>query len=57
VRTAVDLFDLLLEHLLGLVDLCGKVRAAAAIGVVEQHEGAVLLAQKLFCDAALAGEG
>lgn len=56
-HTAVGLFDLLLEHLLGLVDLCSEVGAAAAIGVVEQHEGAVLLAQQLFCDAALAGEG
>lgn len=32
------------KELLGLVDLGGQVRAAAAIGMVEQHELTVLLA-------------
>jgi hypothetical protein len=45
---------LLLQHLLRLVDFGGEVGAASAIGVVVQHELAVLLSEELFCDAAFA---
>lgn len=48
------LFDFLLQHLLGLVHFGRKVGATPAIGVVQQHELAVLLAQKLLGDAAFA---
>lgn len=50
----MGLFDLLLEHLLRLVDLCGEVWGTSAIGVVVEHERSVLLAEKLFCDATFA---
>lgn len=53
----VRLFDFLLKHLLCLVDLGGQVWRTSAIGVVEQHERAVLFAQKVFCDAALTING
>ena len=44
----------LLEELLGLVDLGGEVGAAAAVGVVQQHQGAVGLADLLLGEGALA---
>lgn len=39
-----NISSLFVEELLGLVDLGGQVRAAAAIGMVEKHELTVLLA-------------
>ena len=45
--------DALLKELLSLVDLGGQIRAAAAIGVVEEHEGAVGLAHFVLGDGAL----
>lgn len=42
--------DLFLQQFLGLVDLGGKVRAATAVGVVEEHECPVCLAHLVFCD-------
>lgn len=42
-----------LEKFFRFVDLCGKVRAAAAIGVVQQHECAVGLADLFLGDGAL----
>lgn len=50
----IRLFDLLLKHLLGLVDLGGQVGGTATIGVVVEHERAVLLAEQLLGDAAFA---
>lgn len=44
---------MLIEELLGFVDLCGQVWAAAAIGVVEQHELAVLLGELVPSQSAL----
>ena len=48
------LAGVLLEELLGLVDLGGEVGAAAAVGVVQQHQGAVGLADLLLGEGALA---
>jgi hypothetical protein len=45
---------LLVEEFFCFVDLCRKVRAAASIGVVEEHEGAVGLADFFLCDGAFA---
>lgn len=50
-RSALYLF---IEKLLGLVDLGGQVRAAASVGVVEQHGGSVSLADLVLGDGALA---
>src|SRR5690242_2003957 len=36
------------QELLGFVDLGRKVRTSATVGVVKQHERAVLLAQQFF---------
>lgn len=52
----VFLLDLLLQHLLRLVDLGREIRAAPAVRVVQQHELAVLLAQELLGDAAFAAQ-
>ena len=43
------------EEFLGLVDLRGQVRTAAAIGVVEQHELAVVLAHLFLGQGSLPG--
>lgn len=48
------LAGILLEELLGLVDLGGEVGAAATVGVVQQHQGAVGLADLLLGEGALA---
>ena len=53
-RIASHRLDGLLQKLLGLVDLGGQVRAAATIGMVEKHEGAVGLADLVLSDGALA---
>lgn len=45
--------DLFIQKLLGLVDLGREIRAPAAIGVVEEHELAVLLANLVFVEGAL----
>lgn len=47
---------LLLQQFLGLVDLGRQVRAAASIGVVEEHQGSVGLADLFLGEGALAGE-
>ena len=44
---------MLLEEFLGFVDLRSQVRAASAIGVVEQHQLAVLLGDLVFSQSAL----
>ena len=41
------------EEFFGLVDLGGQIRAAATIGVVEQHELTVLLAHLVLVQFAL----
>lgn len=41
------------EEFFGLVDLGGQVRAAATIGVVEEHELTVLLAHLVLVQFAL----
>lgn len=46
----------LLQELLRLVDLGGEVRAAASIGVVEEHHGSVGLADFVLRDLFLATE-
>lgn len=45
---------MLVQELLGLVDLGGQVGAAATIGVVEEHELAVLLAHLVLVQGTLA---
>lgn len=45
---------LFVEKFLGLVDLGRQIRAAASIGVVEQHGGSVSLADLVLGDGALA---
>lgn len=47
---------ILVQELLGLVDLGGQVGAAATIGVVEEHELAVLLAHLVLVQGTLAVE-
>lgn len=42
----------LVEELLGLVDFGGQVRAATTIGVVQQHQLAVLLADLVLVQCA-----
>lgn len=44
---------LLLQKILRLIDLCGKVWAASSIGVVEEHKLAVLLADNVFGESTL----
>lgn len=44
---------MLFEELFGFVDLCCQVRATAAVGVVEQHELAVLLGNLVLGQSAL----
>lgn len=44
----------LLEELLGFVDLGGQVWTASSIGVVEQHESAVGFSDLVFRDGAFA---
>lgn len=44
---------MLVEELLGLVDLGGQVRAAPTIGVIEQHELTVLLAHLILVQSTL----
>jgi len=44
---------LLVEELFGLVDLCREVRAASAVGVVEQHERPMRLADLFLAERAL----
>lgn len=46
----------LVEELLGFVDLGGQVRAAATVGVVEEHELTVVLADLVLVQGALAVE-
>jgi hypothetical protein len=43
----------LLQQFFCFVDLCGEVGAAAAIGVVQEHERTVLLADDVASEAAL----
>ena len=45
------LLDLLLQHLFRFVDFGGKVGAASAIGMVVQHELAMLLSEEFLGDA------
>lgn len=47
----------LVQEFLGLVDLCGEVGASASVGVVEEHELPVGLADLVLGDAALARSG
>ena len=47
---------MLVEEFLGLVDLGGQVRATATIGVVEEHELTVLLADLVLVEGTLAVE-
>lgn len=49
--------DVLFEKLLGFVDLRSQVRTAAAVGVVEQHELAVLLGDLVLGQSALTIDG
>lgn len=42
------------QKLLRLVDLGGEVRAAASVGVVEEHHSSVGLANLVLCDLPLA---
>lgn len=49
--------DMLFEELFGFVDLRSQVRAAAAVGVVEQHELAVLLGDLVLSQSALTVDG
>ena len=44
---------MLVEELLGFVDLGGQVRAAPTIGVIEQHELTVLLAHLILVQSTL----
>lgn len=44
----------LLEELLGFVDLGGQVRTASSIGVVEQHQSSVGFADLIFRHGAFA---
>ena len=50
-----QLLGVLVQELLGLVDFGGQVRAAATIGVVEEHELTVLLAHFVLVQLALTG--
>ena len=45
---------LLVEQLLGFVDFCGEVGTAATIGVVEQHDGSMGLADFFLGNGSLA---
>jgi len=47
-------FSVLLQELLGLVDLGGQVWAAAPVRVVQQHERAVVLADLVLAQTSLA---
>lgn len=44
---------LFLEHLLGLIDLCGKIRASTTVRMVQQHELAVMETDLLWCQRPL----
>jgi hypothetical protein len=45
---------ILLEELLGLVDLCGQIGTAAAVGVVQEHQRPVGFADLVLGDGGFA---
>ena len=45
---------MLFEKILCLIDLGGEIRAAASIGMVQQHELSVLLSYQIFREASFA---
>lgn len=49
----LNISSMFVEEFFGLVDLGGQVRAAATIGVVEQHKLTVLLAHLVLAQFAL----
>lgn len=49
----LNISSMFVEEFFGLVDLGGQVRAAATIGVVEEHELTVLLAHLVLVQFAL----
>lgn len=54
-RAKSSISRMFVEEFLGLVDLGGQVRAAAAVGVVEQHELTVLLAHLVLVEGPFTG--
>ncbi|KAF3387008.1 hypothetical protein F1880_000460 [Penicillium rolfsii] len=51
--SSLKISSVFIEEFFGLVDLGGQVRAAATIGVVEEHELTVLLAHLVLVQFAL----
>lgn len=54
-RSGSSLSGGFLEQFFGLIDLGCEVRASASIGVVQEHELAVLLADNVTSDASFPG--